>query len=53
MPHEEIPFLPLATGAFGMMGTTFEELYLPVQLLFFFSFLILLFLFPIPGATMM
>lgn len=60
MPGEEIPLAPslpsVAIGAFGMTGTAFEELGrrglpagLPVPLLYFFSFLILLFLFPIPA----
>lgn len=49
------PFPPSDHGAFGMMGTVFEELgrgtCLPVLpfFFFFFNFLILLFLFPIPG----
>lgn len=48
-----LPSLILFLGAFGAMGTAFEELRrgggLPAIPLFFLSFLILLFLFPIPG----
>lgn len=45
MPDEEISALPVASRAFGRMGTAFEKLHMPVLLLCFFSFPLLLFLF--------